>query len=102
MSPRDFLRPDRKLIVLFVIMVVLSVVALGADYRLIPCRITPLTAPGNAQVVDSTCSLSMLMGNYVGSRAELTPLSCMVIFMLVIAVPYLIACLFRAVALRGA
>jgi hypothetical protein len=102
MSPREFLRPDKKLALLFLVMAVLAVVALGSGYRLVPCQLTPLTAPEHAQAVDSTCSLSMLMGNLVGSRAGLTPLSYIVLLLLVVAVPYLIACLVRAVALRGA
>jgi len=96
----EFLRPDRKLVVLFLVMAVLSVVALGSGYRLVPCQLTPLGEGG--QAVDSTCSISMLMGSYVGSRAGLTPLSYAVLFLLLIAVPYLVACLVRAMASRGA
>ncbi len=100
MGVGEFLSPDGKLVALFLVMAALSVVSLGADYRLIPCR---LTAPGEGgQMMDSACSLSMLMGSRVGSSASMTPLSYIVLFLLVVAVPYLIACLVRAVAFRGA
>ena len=99
MDAREFLRPDGKLVLLFIIMAALSVVALGSDYRLIPCQLTSATS---GQAADSACSLAMLMGRMVGSRAVFTPLSWVVILVLVVAVPYLIACLVRAAASRGA
>ncbi len=91
-SYREFLKPNRRTVTFFIILAVLSfydLYMLGSQS--IPCLKKPLVAP-DIEVFwkDSMCSLGQ---NLLGVSIQFTWLSWTVVALLVLVLPYLIACL---------
>ena len=89
---REFLKPDKRVFVIFIVLAILSFLDLFAFGALaIPCNIKPLVAP-DIEVFwsDSMCSLRP---GLIGVSIQFTALSYLTLVFYTIILPYSLACL---------
>ena len=90
MNWKEILKPSKiKIIIFIVLFIVMFNVVRKVDMKIFPCKISPVLAPDmSVTPKDSICSFVPM----IGIRRNYYPAAYVELFMILIIIPYLIAC----------